>query len=69
MGVREDALIMWEEPPFEGFFKFFQNSFVAQKPRAKISRPTNFFAKDFMAPPITFSLLIKAGMCTKESSK
>ena len=44
-----------------GFYKFFKKFFVAQETiELNISRPSNFFRKYFMAPPINFSFLFKA---------
>ena len=44
-----------------GFYKFFKKIFVAQKTiDLNLSRPSNFFRKYFMAPPINFSFLFKA---------
>ena len=43
------------------FYKFFKKLFVAQETiDLNISRPSNFFRKYFMAPPINFSFLFKA---------
>ena len=43
-----------------GSYKFFKKKFVAQETiDLKISWPSNFFKKYFMAPPIKFSFLFK----------
>ena len=45
----------------EGFTNFFKKIFVAQETiDLNISWPSNFFRKNFMAPPINFSFLLVA---------